>query len=684
MAAFGEGFRPDFPGKCRIGSALKKLIIDCWAENPKDRPSFQTIFDLFAQGKVAFDGTDAKKIAALAKELMAKDQARKVMPPIVIRSPPKPPPARSKRTAPKTKKKKAQEPEESEATREKRRGSPTRAKRKRPRRLSFDSGSESYSPPQHRKRRLLIDEKLSIGFAESDGRHEIATAPSFVDKASAIHLKPPARPPSDSEYSDGESSDGLARPTHGRSHVDFSIFSDTAHPRFHSELSKLCVPDAPKFFRLVRRYLRHEKTTATVLNLFFQKCAELCLHADCAQEFCEQGIHELLVFDHPETFESQCKLLFPLFEHVPSFFEENFELAFGFVIQIDPERAIGLLSIYADSFHEIENPWPLVDLLISRRRGWLRTESGVQYVQLLVTLLKKQPLYRESRFGACRKVLVEFLSSKCPEVVEETYTAIAELYDDSFLLDFAVIQRHLDGSYRFKSLFAVLSKVRELPLVTDFVLSIVRAAKDSSEATRVVVNVALTPKGATLLVRHSKFLKWPLPTFLDTFKILFKMAKVVDVSDCPDIPILFALAAEERSSDLYDCFERFVTHDRISLNGDFFRALRETDFFGSFLDGFEELGDPAIIVKGLRTVEELAKVGFVSDFLRLRKPLKRFLRDGDALASAAVFALRELTTHRKMAAALVGKGFEDCLARFDGGSERRAARDILSDIRNAE
>jgi hypothetical protein len=96
------------------------------------------------------------------------------------------------------------------------------------------------------------------------------------------------------------------------------------------------------------------------------------------------------------------------------------------------------------------------------------------------------------------------------------------------------------------------------------------------------------------------------------------------------------------------------------------------------------MDDPAVIVSGLRVVEEFSKVGFVSDFLRLRKSIRKFFKGNEMIASAAVFALRGLAGHGKMAVALIGKGFEELLARFETGEERRAARGVLDAIRNAE
>jgi hypothetical protein len=160
------------------------------------------------------------------------------------------------------------------------------------------------------------------------------------------------------------------------------------------------------------------------------------------------------------------------------------------------------------------------------------------------------------------------------------------------------------------------------------------------------------------------------------------MAKVVDVSDCSDIPVLFSLAANQHSEDHFACFEAFLR--RVSVTADFLTVLQEYSFFNGFIDGIERIVDPAVIISWLRTVEELGKIGFVPEFLWLRKSLKKFLRGTDEVASAALFALRELTAHRRMASGIVGKGFEDFLSRFDDGEERRAARRVLSDLHNAE
>jgi hypothetical protein len=399
-------------------------------------------------------------------------------------------------------------------------------------------------------------------------------------------------------------------------------------------------------------------------------------------EFCEQRLHELLSFDNPQTLDSICSLLSPLFKHCPSHFHHNYETRFTQLIHAKPGNALRLLGIYADRFDEIEDPWPLLDLLVTQRRWWFRGSDGSLFIDIILSLLQTYPTFQESRFDCCRKLLVEFLGSKDLNTVISAYTAITLLYDNEFDLDFVLLHKHLTTSDLVGPVIGLLSKIEELPIIPELILPILRAAKHLHEATELILRLITTARTAHLLMEHAEFVQWSLPTYFDTFRIVFKVSKFVDVSNCEFIPVLFALAAEVGSPDIYQCFERFLK--RVETPSGFLRALQEERFFEHFLSGLIELTDDTALVSGLTTLEKFAEIGFVRDFRTLCKPIKRFLRRGDEVASAALFALRALTQHAEMATALLGKGFEDCLARFDTGDERRAAREIRANLRNAE
>lgn len=68
------GERPPFTEK--TPKNLKKLIIQCWDQDPSKRPTFSQIFDEFASGKVFFPGTDAKKISKFLETIKADAQIR--------------------------------------------------------------------------------------------------------------------------------------------------------------------------------------------------------------------------------------------------------------------------------------------------------------------------------------------------------------------------------------------------------------------------------------------------------------------------------------------------------------------------------------------------------------------------------------------------------------------------------
>ena len=74
---------------------LTSLIEACWAQEPKDRPSFEKVFQQFATHEVFFKGTDHEVVQSLVNFIAQYEQQMSPMPeelpPEIIEEPPEPP-----------------------------------------------------------------------------------------------------------------------------------------------------------------------------------------------------------------------------------------------------------------------------------------------------------------------------------------------------------------------------------------------------------------------------------------------------------------------------------------------------------------------------------------------------------------------------------------------------------------
>ncbi|EAY10706.1 TKL family protein kinase [Trichomonas vaginalis G3] len=69
-----RGDRPDFSD--RTPENLRKLIRNCWDQEPSNRPTFEAIYQEFCSGRVAFPGTDPKKISKFVEHIKIESQQR--------------------------------------------------------------------------------------------------------------------------------------------------------------------------------------------------------------------------------------------------------------------------------------------------------------------------------------------------------------------------------------------------------------------------------------------------------------------------------------------------------------------------------------------------------------------------------------------------------------------------------
>ena len=74
--------------------------------------------------------------------------------------------------------------------------------------------------------------------------------------------------------------------------------------------------------------------------------------------------------------DTSLNILFKVFQSYPEFIDENFVTSMISLINQSPIESAQLLRIYSSSFDSIENPWPLLDMLITYKKIFTKDSSG--------------------------------------------------------------------------------------------------------------------------------------------------------------------------------------------------------------------------------------------------------------------------------------------------------------------
>jgi hypothetical protein len=467
--------------------------------------------------------------------------------------------------------------------------------------------------------------------------------------------------------------------------VSFGNLTDFSHPDFEARVRKVTSKDCRSFFESVVGHLR-DKAPREVLKTVLQKCAELVDDPKCASMFCNVGVVRLL--PHKDHFLSGVILdvLEGLVAHVPVLFDSGFVSVLSDLLHRKPRRVVHLLSVYSKSFDEIENPWPILDIVVNHAKLLAQSPASADAVALIRTLLKNESYY-ERRLHNCRSALPVFLTSDDTATVLATYRLIGHIVDGHCELDFSLIQDHLLDKELCPSAIALLLKIPDLAPSTDLVFGILRASRHLAKASELLLNLVQRVETAKILMRQPKFLKHPLPTFADTFQILLQILTFQNlrdqVAECEELPMLFAAAADEKSVDAWVCFDRVLR--RISVNRNFLGMLDDNDFLRNLAAASSEVDDPDALVGVFKTLASLARIGFSRDFHMFGHTLKQSLKGkDDRLARAALFAARELLAHHQIVRHFRSIRLDACLRRFRDNEDRRVAKEVFDTISTAD
>jgi hypothetical protein len=271
--------------------------------------------------------------------------------------------------------------------------------------------------------------------------------------------------------------------------VNFSVLSDYRHFLFAQELAKVGEAHAHKLFTIVLSFLKDRDIHSTVLRSVFDKCAELLSNGEAPTTFCEIGVSQMLPLDDSATCDSVCHIISRLFKYSAQFFSLNFEYNLRALIHSNPSQAIKLLAIYAGQFDQIENPWPLLDLLITQSKTWIRSLVGHDVIYLIVSLLKSHGTFWMNRLRQCRETLSLFLSSHDKNAVIAAYKALADLYDHSLDVNFPLLESHLADWELMVPAVTFLTQLEEIPSVTEIALPIIRVVRENQSATEVLLRL---------------------------------------------------------------------------------------------------------------------------------------------------------------------------------------------------
>jgi hypothetical protein len=324
-----------------------------------------------------------------------------------------------------------------------------------------------------------------------------------------------------------------------------------------------------------------------------------------------------------------------------------------------------------------------LDLLFKHTRIIVNVGVGVEVIRLMQRLVDF-PAFKEARLFECLKLLEFFLSFDDCGLRRSAYRAFSLLYDQSYAIDFVSIQRDLADPELSSSVISLLLKIPDIPIVREIVLPLAKLARsaDRHSASKLLFTLLDSKSAATILMDDPGFWRHGIPTFSDTLFAVLKIAEFQSdaLVELPALPVLFALAADERAEGVFAGFYSILR--KISFPQSFLDRLEEAEFFLPFFNALLECRDAEALVRGLKTVGLLATIGYCDSLRPFVKCLGRFVRDEDgAVARAALFGLHRMSFSRRLARVMCEQRINEHVKSFFGTEHEDPARQIVRNMR---
>ena len=693
-----DNFRPNFPDEPEVPQPLRNLIERCWDNDPSKRPSFKKIFFEFANNKVKFSRCSSSKISEFADELISRDEKRRIIPAFKL----------FPKTNPKDKnqdiinKKYIIEYSSSysaDINEGKNKNSNKRSSQSP--KLKISSSSESSEKIQIKKSRKKDkkEEIFQIRTLSSDDMKYRKEKKKFSHRNYDVELNQSVDSPnllldssfqyskkfkkqtipslhvsksSDSyDYSDEKPREDylkyvpLQSPAYNKNwKISQGILSDINSPLFPSELEKVDNSTFKKFLVILKNHLK-SKIPHRILMLLLQKTDDLINTPKNIRLFCQARIYHFLPYEYDENDEKSnnildlsMDILKKVFISCPEYIDEDFEPIMNILVNLKPKRAAELISIYAQSFSYIENPWPILDLLIKNKSRFFKSDGGVIIINTLKNLIQRYKNYRKNRLAYCRPIFTYFITSPILDNVIAAYKALYELYDEKFDLPFKKISSDLHDYQICDYAINLFLKIDDdIPAVKEIILSLLKLAKSNSnhtvsvckKASKILQKMVKNIDAAEIMIVSSNWLKYQIPTYYDTFKLLIGIIKFPElrklVAETEQIIELFSRSVIENNYKVYICYEIVLNHTNFDKR--FIKGLIKNNFFINFFQGIVDLEYEDAIISSIRSLTTCIKIGYCNEYMLFYKNLQRYASKNDDISYEARNCLKVLNKARE-------------------------------------
>lgn len=476
--------------------------------------------------------------------------------------------------------------------------------------------------------------------------------------------------------------------------TNLHILEDVHKMDFLDELSyspdTLSLSQANDFFHIVLSHFKKD-ISSEIGHAILSVISRIICKEDFLTTFSMNRFTEMLPFDQKVYVDDIFDILYIIVTLSPISFDEHLSARFGSIIRRNPSKSLTLLASYSQHFNEIDNPWPMVDLLIHESRRFYGLETAASYASLLAYLCRKYSDYRVGRSEHCWHKIGSLLNEKDIHTLKSVYCSmfsITEVYPD-LVSPVELMKPHLKIRELQDSVLTLLLAAPPVGKVTrdkGLLQSLLDLSETNKNATLVIMNIAADTIFAEFLVQNANlWMTRELPTIIDTMRLFFVVFRHTQlrslITESPNFIEFLKMVTEQENSSTLSMI--CVIIRRIDLTEDLIGALGETGFLNGFFTSACRLGSNIAMHSALLMIDTLARVGYSREYLKMCDVISQTIMDRGELCEAAAKVAVRLCDYNKCIQVFKKKKLHDFMKKnLQNSKLRKSAQEFLDAIQD--
>ena len=443
--------------------------------------------------------------------------------------------------------------------------------------------------------------------------------------------------------------------------ADLEILENPSSKHFIDEITSVHLfvthDQILKFYQIVLSHFSNaDLDVACGKEILRAICKVLSISDFFLRAFVNNNFAEALPFANRKYLDDLLDVMFVLVHRAPRVFNEDIANQFRSRIKYRGEKSLMLLCFYAQKFNDVDNPWPMLDLLFQESERFSKEDIAGQYAMLLSTLVQTYPEFRRSRGEAAWNAVCDLLSIEKTDVLMNVYNACSGICSNvkRCRFPFEWIRVHFVNDELMPYVLSFLMVVHlEYEDLRDkvFVKALVRVAHESRKGALVLMRMAQDRMISQHLVEDCTWMEEDMPSMIDTLRIFLVVFQHKSlrpmIASVPEFVVLLSRLTNAKDEGLYAIVCKIVR--RIELDKEIITDLSSSCFLQEYIDTAKVIDTPGAWRSVMLVLDRIASVCYTRELLKSCETLAKIIKSGNELSDDATTVATSLCVYKPCA-----------------------------------